>query len=488
MTQIIPPSSTASPPADSDAKAQQISARGAADRERMVIEAKLKAEQTRIEREQDRADKEAKQRRRNEAREARDHRRAKAKTVRKAAWQARWEKAKAAGRWAKDNGPRIVPGAVYGAGVAVAITGQASVAHADAPKGLGWDWVPAYGTGGFIEGLAISMALTEHTLRKRGRAGRIPQALCWLFAMFAAAVQVYAHQDSPWEAAILAASSIATITVLQIRMNMAIAKHLESIGLKARPRPRLGAAYWLRFPVAAFYAWSASVADPSIRTRDQAIGAGEHRRYARANRKQALRVLDAQQLPLKLAVKAATNATRRVGKRGILPWTRKKAALRAGQDFEAAMRAITELAVLTAATAAATPVRAIASTPAAVQSRPEDAEDAAIERAKQWAPEPQPVPATKVAKVQQPTAKTEPEPKRTPKPTPRQKPQPASSGSEKKDKMREFIREYYAEHGKEPSYRKCDAAAGTNGYASQVRNEMIAELGLELTVRDAKAS
>jgi len=209
------------------------------------------------------------------------HRKAEKATRRKARAAHRAGFLAKAAHWAGEaraNSAALYTTGVYGLAVAVAFGGQAGVAH----EQFGWDWPAAFGAAGFVEGLALSMALTAQQLRLRGERAMIPRILTWVCALFAAAINWGAHyHGGHWVmAAVLAASSLAGITLWEVRTGARHRQTLRALGLIAQPRPALGLVFALRYPRTWWAAWSASVADPAVRTRQEAIDAGNK---ARAN-------------------------------------------------------------------------------------------------------------------------------------------------------------------------------------------------------------
>lgn len=389
------PTATAEAPAPAvaltpDTKVELARIEAAANRAAKELEAKNAADLRAEKRQNKREDAAEKRRLKKEdaLKKAADRR--ERKDARRAARQRAWVRCKATGNQIQENAPRLIPAGVYIAGVFVAVGGQASVANS-APDGhggggLGWTWPASIGAGLFIEGIAMSMALTEHRLKMRGRSGRIPQILTWTFALFAGGINTYAHRDSLWEAAIMGASSLVTIILWQIRTNAAVAEYLEAKGLRAKPRPKMGLAFWFRYPAQAFDAWSAAVAEPRIETRDQALREGEFRRFRRKARREAKKQARLQAKPLKMAERLARRAT---------PWWSKH---RRARD---PLAAILRLAVMSAAPTAS-PVRAITATPAPVPAAP----------APYDVPRPGPQVSSRTARSAAPTPKLKPKEKR----------------------------------------------------------------------------
>ncbi len=118
---------------------------------------------------------------------------------------------------------------VYGLAVAVAAAGQISVAEHQ-----GLPWFAGLGIAGFVEGLALAMALTARSMRLSGERARIPRILTWVSAIFAASVNLYAHRGDPVEAAVFAAASIAGISLWEIRGEAKTREQMRHAGAAMR--------------------------------------------------------------------------------------------------------------------------------------------------------------------------------------------------------------------------------------------------------------
>jgi hypothetical protein len=136
----------------------------------------------------------------------------------------------------------------------VAISGQISMA-----LDRGWPLVVGIGMAVFLEGLALSMALTAHQLRLKGERALIPAAMTWVAAGFASAINVFAHRDDPVMAAVLGASSLAAIIVWEVRSGAKHRAALRAMGLIPEPPERFGWRRWLRYPRSTWRAWSLDV-------------------------------------------------------------------------------------------------------------------------------------------------------------------------------------------------------------------------------------
>jgi len=167
---------------------------------------------------------------------------------------------------------------VYAVVVYVAATSQMQWFH----QQLGWSWSRALGAAVFLEGLGLAFALTAHGLRLVGERARVSRTFTWVAALFAAGMNYSAHVVdpalSPWmaqlQAIALGASSLAAIVLWEVRSGARARSVLRRDGRLPLPKPALGWDFFLRFPVQAFWAWSAMVDDPTIRTRRKAIKRG----------------------------------------------------------------------------------------------------------------------------------------------------------------------------------------------------------------------
>jgi len=212
-------------------------------------EVELKRQEAELKREQRAAKAAAKNTRKAEAAERRQARR-----------RARTERfTKAVTRvhlFIAGNTPAVYSSCIYAMSLYVAISGQISMA-----LDRGWPLVVGVGMAVFLEGLALSMALTAHQLRLRNERAFVPAAMTWIAAGFASAIKVFAHREDPVMAAVLGASSLAAIIVWEVRSG---AKHravLRDKGWLPDPPERFGLRRWIRFPRSTWRAWSLDVRD-----------------------------------------------------------------------------------------------------------------------------------------------------------------------------------------------------------------------------------
>lgn len=156
--------------------------------------------------------------------------------------------------YVQHNAPAVYSGVIYGMAVTVAVSGQIDVATSR-------HWSPLIGVGMavFIEGLALSMALTAHAQRLKGERALAARALTWLAACFAAGINVAAHAGDAVMAAVLGASSVAAIVVWEVRSGAKHRDALRKLGLIPEPPERFGWRRWARYPIETYRAWSLDI-------------------------------------------------------------------------------------------------------------------------------------------------------------------------------------------------------------------------------------
>lgn len=222
------------------------SARRLRERQAELELRRQESEIERLEREAKSADRETKRGRRIEQRRAKR--------------RARTERATAAASrvyvFVAGNAPAVYSSIIYAMALAVAVSGQISVATE-----RGWPLIFGIGMAVFLEGLALSMALTAHQLRLRNERALIPAAMTWIAAGFASAINVLAHRDDPILAAVLGASSLAAIIVWEVRSGAKHRAALRAKGWLPEPPERFGLRRWLRYPRSTWRAWSLDVRD-----------------------------------------------------------------------------------------------------------------------------------------------------------------------------------------------------------------------------------
>jgi hypothetical protein len=154
------------------------------------------------------------------------------------------------------NAPAVYSAVIYAMALYVAVSGQLSMA-----TDRGWHPLFGIGMAVFLEGLALSMALTAHQLRLRNERALIPTALTWIAAGFASGINYLAHRDDPILAVVLGASSLAAIIVWEVRSGAKHRAELRANGHLPEPPERFGWRRWLRYPRSTWRAWSLDVRD-----------------------------------------------------------------------------------------------------------------------------------------------------------------------------------------------------------------------------------
>ncbi|WP_051325544.1 DUF2637 domain-containing protein [Glycomyces tenuis] len=186
-----------------------------------------------------------------------------AEAARKAQRRAQRREARAARRsealasvigYARGNAPAVYSAGIYGMALYVAVSGQISVATE-----RGWPVLIGIGMAAFLEGTALSMALTAHQQRLKGERALTPRVMTWVAAGFAAAINFGAHADDLVMAAVLGASSLAAIVVWEVRSGAKHRDALRRLGLIPDPPERFGWRRWVRYPRSTFAAWSLDV-------------------------------------------------------------------------------------------------------------------------------------------------------------------------------------------------------------------------------------
>lgn len=152
------------------------------------------------------------------------------------------------------NAPAVYSAGIYGMALYVAVAGQIDMATE-----RGWPLIIGIGMAAFLEGTALSMALTAHQLRLRGERALVPAVMTWIAAGFAALINLVGHKADPVMAVVLGASSLAAIIVWEVRSGAKHRDALRRMGLIPEPPERFGMRRWLRYPRSTFAAWSLDV-------------------------------------------------------------------------------------------------------------------------------------------------------------------------------------------------------------------------------------
>lgn len=139
----------------------------------------------------------------------------------------------------------------------------------------------------FVEGFGLAFYATSVASRLRGRSGWVPRTAAWAVTFFAAWLQYQAHKDllvagKPLISYACAAASLGAMLLAEVRTTYKVGQALEALDQKDRPQARLGVKFCLRYSRHAFWAISAMIAMPSVRTRTQALRAGRAMAHLRA--------------------------------------------------------------------------------------------------------------------------------------------------------------------------------------------------------------
>jgi hypothetical protein len=132
----------------------------------------------------------------------------------------------------------------------------------------------------FIEGFGLAFYATSVAQRLRGRGGWVPRLAAWAVTGFAAKLQYEAHRDllvlgKPLVSWACAFASLGAMLLAEVRTTYKVGETLEALDQKDRPQARLGIKFCVRYPRQAWWAFSAMIANPSIRTRTDALEAGQ---------------------------------------------------------------------------------------------------------------------------------------------------------------------------------------------------------------------
>lgn len=152
------------------------------------------------------------------------------------------------------NMPGVYSTVIYAMALYVAVSGQLNMATE-----RGWNPVFGVGLAVFLEGMALSMALTANQMRLAGERALIPTIATWGAASFASAINYLAHRDDPILAVVLGASSLAAIIVWEVRSGAKHRAELRANSKLPEPPERFGLRRWLRYPRETWAAWSLDV-------------------------------------------------------------------------------------------------------------------------------------------------------------------------------------------------------------------------------------
>jgi len=225
-----------------------------AESARKLRERQAAVELRRQEAELRREDREARAARKAAKKTASTARRAERRRARTARFTAAYTRAH---DYVTGNAPGVYSSGIYAMALYVAVSGQLNMASE-----RGWSIIFGIGMAAFLEGTALSMALTAHQLRMRNERALIPTIATWVAAGFAAGINYLSHRaEDPILAVVLGASSLAAIIVWEVRSGAKHRAELRAKGWLPEPPERFGLRRWLRYPRSTWRAWSLDVRD-----------------------------------------------------------------------------------------------------------------------------------------------------------------------------------------------------------------------------------
>lgn len=228
-----------------DARAQRITARAEQDRLNAESAVRVERERLTLDRQRQIAREQAKRERRHSRQQQRT---AVAKRINKLV--------PTVGRRVMIVGPIVAP-------MSVAWVGQIQFATGS----LGW---PIYAALLFAAAWELTTTFAGwmyHQARQDGDRGTLFRFATWLFAASAGAMNYWHALDGnqithPTPKAVsYGAMSLVGIALWELYASLIHRKHLRERGLLPSPRPRFGAARWVRYPKVTWRAWSLSIHD-----------------------------------------------------------------------------------------------------------------------------------------------------------------------------------------------------------------------------------
>ena len=206
------------------------------------------------------------------------HRRDNDKTRREAVRRQRIEAAKTRVR---DNIAGVASAGVYIIALSAAAIGQMQTAAA-----LGLPWIAGAVFAAFLEGGAISAALTAHKARIDAERSLLAQAIMIGLTAAAVAIQTLGHSDR-LEGAIMATATVTAVVVFEMRMSISVTAAERERGIK--PPARFGLRRWIVAPISTMRAWRHDVVSTASGQAQVALAALADRRAekrtARGHRK-----------------------------------------------------------------------------------------------------------------------------------------------------------------------------------------------------------
>lgn len=159
----------------------------------------------------------------------------------------RRERIEAAKTRVRDNVAGVASAGVYIIALSAAAIGQMQTAAA-----LGLPWVTGAVFVAFLEGGAISAALTAHKARLDGERSLMAQSIMIGLTAAAVAIQTLGHSDR-LEGAIMATATVTAVVVFEMRMSIAVMESERKRGIK--PPARFGLRRWIVAPISTVRAW-----------------------------------------------------------------------------------------------------------------------------------------------------------------------------------------------------------------------------------------
>lgn len=147
----------------------------------------------------------------------------------------------------RDNIAGVASAGVYIIALSAAAIGQMQTAAA-----LGLPWVTGAVFVAFLEGGAISAALTAHKARLDGERSIMAQVIMIGLTAAAVAIQTLGHTNR-LEGAIMATATVTAVVVFEMRMSIAVTAAERERGIK--PPARFGLRRWIVAPVSTVRAW-----------------------------------------------------------------------------------------------------------------------------------------------------------------------------------------------------------------------------------------
>ena len=187
--------------------------------------------------------------------------------------KARRERINNAKACVRDNIAGVASAGVYIIALSAAAIGQMQTAAA-----LGLPWVTGAVFVAFLEGGAISAALTAHKARLDGERSIMAQAIMIGLTTAAVAIQTLGHNNR-LEGAIMATATVTAVVVFEMRMSIAVTAAERARGIK--PPARFGLRRWIVAPISTVRAWRHDVVSTASGQAAEALSAVADRRTAR---------------------------------------------------------------------------------------------------------------------------------------------------------------------------------------------------------------